>query len=78
MMVKVSRRHAHFVYGVVQSGLTCAVAAAIACYPFLAEGSFAAHWVKSWALAWATMLPVVILLAPLIRRLVDAVTSDEA
>jgi hypothetical protein len=33
-----------------------------------------AHWMRSWALAWVIMLPVV-LLAPAIRRLTDALTQ---
>lgn len=77
MRVKVSRHNSHFVYGVIQSGLTCAVAAAIASYPFLAEGTFAVHWARSWMVSWIVMLPVVILFAPVIRRLVDRVTTDE-
>jgi hypothetical protein len=43
-MQGIPRRYGHFVYGVVQFGLTCAVAAAIASFPFLQEGSFATHW----------------------------------
>jgi hypothetical protein len=48
-MRRVPRRFSHFVFGVIQSGLTCAIASAIASYPFLQEGSFVAHWMRSWA-----------------------------
>jgi hypothetical protein len=74
-MRRVPRRSSHFVFGVIQSGLTCAIASAIASYPFLQEGSFVAHWMRSWALAWVIMLPVVLLAAPAIRRLTDALTQ---
>jgi hypothetical protein len=73
-MLGIPRRYGHFVYGVVQSGLTCAVAAATASFPFLQEGSFVTHWVRTWGLAWLIMLPVVLLAAPAIRRLTDSLT----
>ena len=46
-MLGIPRRYSHFVYGVIQSGLTSAIAAAIASFPFLADGSFAIHWLRS-------------------------------
>ena len=73
-MLGIPRRFGHFVYGVIQSCLTCAIAAGIASLPFLATGGFAGHWAKSWLLAWLTMLPVVLFAAPLIRKLSDALT----
>lgn len=75
-MLGIPRRYSHFVYGVIQSGLTCGIAAAIASYPFLASGSFIVHWLQSWAAAWLLMLPVVLFAAPAIRRLSLAVTRD--
>jgi hypothetical protein len=38
-MLGIPRRFGHFVFGVIQSGLTSAIAAAVASYPFLAGGS---------------------------------------
>lgn len=73
-MLKIPRRYNHFVFGIIQSGLTCAIAAAIASLPLIEEGLFVKNWIRSWLLSWATMLPVVILAAPLIRRLVDGLT----
>lgn len=72
------RRHSHFIFAVIQSGLTCFIAAAIASWPFFAEGSFTRHWLSSWLLAWLTMLPVVLLAAPLIRAVVHRMTRDDA
>ena len=76
-MLGIPRRFSHFVYGVIQSCLTCAIAAAIACLPFLAAGSFVSHWVQSWLLAWLMMLPIVIFAAPAIRKLTQLLTRDE-
>lgn len=74
-MLRIPRHHGHFVFGVIQSGLTSAVAAAIACAPFVAEATFLRHWLMSWMIAWATMIPVVLLAAPAIRRLVNLLTA---
>jgi len=75
-MLGIPRRFGHFVFAVIQSGLTCAVAAAIASSPFIADGSFVAHWSRAWLLSWLVMLPVVVLAAPAIRRLADLLTRD--
>ncbi|CAN5424606.1 DUF2798 domain-containing protein [soil metagenome] len=73
-MLRIPRRYNHFVFGIIQSGLTCAIAAAIASLPLIADGLFVKNWLRSWMLSWAMMLPVVILAAPFIRRLVEALT----
>ena len=77
-MLGIPRRYSHFVYGVIQSGLTCAIAAAIASFHFVADGTFIIHWAWSGLLAWLTMLPVVLFAAPAIRKLTHAITRDEA
>ena len=71
---KIPARYRHLIFGVIQSGLTCAVAAAIASLPFYAEGSFASHWIHTYLYSWMIMLPVVVIAAPVIRRIVDAIT----
>ncbi len=76
-MLGIRRRYAHFVFGVIQSGLTSAVAAGIASLPFLAEGSFVRQWLQSWLIAWLLMLPVVVFAAPAIQNLSLALTRDE-
>lgn len=73
-MLRIPRRYGHFVFAVVQSGMTSAVAAAVACAPFLEESTFLIHWFASWLLAWAIMIPIVLLAAPVIRRIVLALT----
>lgn len=76
-MFRIPKRYAHVVFGVPQSGLTCAVAAAIASLSFVRSGVFFVHWSQSWLVAWATMIPVVLLASPVIRRVADALTVDE-
>jgi Protein of unknown function (DUF2798) len=75
-MSRIPQRYSHFVYGVLQSGLTCAIATAVANVPFLAAGSFVAHWLQSWFVAWIMMLPIVLLAAPAIRTLTNILTDE--
>jgi len=76
-MLHIPRRHSHFVFAVIQSGLTCLIAAGIASLPVLTMSQFLAHWLLSWAIAWVTMLPVVLLAAPLIRTVSVALTREQ-
>lgn len=70
------RRHAHLLFGLIQSGLTTGVASFIASvhwHPFrIAFG----HWLASWPVSWLIMVPVVLVAAPIIRRLVTALTGE--
>ena len=76
-MLRIPRRYSHFVFGVIQSGLTSLIAAGIASFPSLARGNFLQNWMVSWLIAWVAMLPVVLLAAPAIRSLALAVTRDD-
>jgi hypothetical protein len=75
-MLRILKRYGHFVFGVIQSGLTSAIAAGIASAPFFGTFEFMKNWVGSWLIAWMTAIPIVILAAPAIRRLVLALTID--
>ena len=75
-MLRIPRRYSHFVYGVIQSGLTCAIATGIANVHFVAQGSFMTHWLQSWFVAWILMLPVVLFAAPAIRNLTRFLTDE--
>lgn len=74
-MSRIPRKYQHFVFGVIQSGITCCVAAAIASTPFYNDGSFIAHWLHAYLFSWAVMLPIVVVVAPFVRRLADVVTD---
>jgi hypothetical protein len=77
-MLAIPRRHSHFVFGVIQSGLTTLIAAGIASFPSPTLSLFLTHWLVSWLIAWAVLLPVVILAAPAIRALAFALTREDA
>jgi FtsH-binding integral membrane protein len=76
-MLGIPRRFSHFVYGVIQSGLTSAIAAGIASFPFFATGTFMTHWLRSWFVAWIVMLPIVLFAAPAIRSLTHLLTRED-
>lgn len=76
-MLRIPRRFSHFVFGVIQSGLTCLIAAAIASFPFLSSGTFVVHWLQAWLVAWTIVLPIVVFAAPTIRRLTQLLTRDD-
>jgi Protein of unknown function (DUF2798) len=75
-MPVVPRRYSHFVFGAIQSGLTCLIAAAIATLPAQSTGGFLYHWLLSWIVSWATMMPIVLLAAPRIRALTLLLTRE--
>jgi len=76
-MLGIPRRFSHFVYGVIQSGLTCLIAAGIASFPFIATATFISHWLQSFFVAWIMMLPIVLFAAPVIRSLTLALTRED-
>ncbi len=71
------RKHVHFVFGVIQSGVTSLIAAGIASRSLVGSGGFLGNWLSSWLIAWVTMLPVVILAAPAIRSLAYRLTRED-
>lgn len=73
-MWKIPKEYGHFAFGVIQSGITSAIASAIASTPFIADGAFASHWVRAFVVSWIAMLPIVVLAAPFIRRLTNRIT----
>jgi hypothetical protein len=73
-MYRIPRKYGDFVFGVIQSGMTSCVAAAIASFSFLGKGNYLQNWIVSWLMSWLLMLPFVILAAPFIRRAVMRLT----
>jgi hypothetical protein len=69
-MFSIPRRYSHFVFAVIQSGLTSLVAAGIASFPSIT------HWLVSWLVAWLVMTPIVVLAAPAIRSLSLVLTRE--
>jgi hypothetical protein len=76
-MLGIPRRHAHFLFAVMQSAITSSVAAAVASANLLSQGGFFNHWLHASLLAWGLMLPVVIFFAPFLRKLSDLLTQPD-
>jgi hypothetical protein len=76
-MFGIPRRYSHFIFGVIQAGLTSLIAAGIASFPSVTPAEFFSHWLVSWLVAWAAILPVVVLAAPAIRAISVALTREE-
>ena len=75
-MLGIPRRYSHFVFGIIQSGLTSLIAAAVASYPLVYTGQFLQNWIASWLIAWAMMIPVVLFAAPAIQSLSTLLTRE--
>ena len=73
MLPRIPKKYGHFIFGIIQSGITCAVATGIASLPAKALS----YWATSWLASWMTMVPIVLLAAPLIHRIIERVTFDE-
>lgn len=75
-MTRLPQRYAPLAFGIIQAGITTAVATAIATYQLVGlGGQFLLKWGVAWSAAWLTMLPVVMLAAPLIQRMVAAMIA---
>jgi hypothetical protein len=77
-MYAIPRRYSHFIFGVIQSGLTFFIAAGIASLSAIATGHFLWNWLASWLVSWAVMSPIVLLAAPIIRSLSMVLTQEES
>ena len=76
-MLPIPRRYAHFLFGVIQSGLTSAIAAAVASTRLPAEASSCGLAVRSCLWRWIFMLPILSFPAPFILRLPILLTRPE-
>jgi hypothetical protein len=73
--LKLPKRLSPLIFGALQSCLTCAFAAAVA-HSADSFGVFVGHWLKTWLLSWVMVLPIVLLAAPVIRKIVSYVTGE--
>ncbi len=71
------RRLAPALFGLILSGLMSLLVSGISTYRAAGWGpGFAALWVGAWLAAWLVAFPVVLVLAPLARRVVEALVAD--
>lgn len=68
-------RYAHIAFGLLLSGMMSFLVSGIS--TFLAIGlapGFLGHWIGAWLPSWAIAFPTVLVVAPLARRMVAAMT----
>ena len=75
-MTFIPAHYSHLTFGVIQSGLTSGISAAVASVPFWQERTFLTHWLSARSISWLIMLPIVIFAAPFIKGLVHRMTYD--
>ena len=75
--MKISQRYSFSLFGLIMAGLTCPIAAAITSVRLIHDGNFISHWLKSWVITLAIMIPFVLLATPLIRKVVDVLTREQ-
>lgn len=76
-MLGIPRRYCHFIFGVIQAGLTSFIAAAIASVSLWGSGRFLSNWLISWIVSWVIMLPAVLFAAPVIQFIALRLTRDD-
>lgn len=68
-------RYGHYLFAVIQSALTTAIASAVATVQVLGlKLAVLPVWLLAWLIAWLTVIPIVLVAAPFIRRIVLAAT----
>ncbi|WP_026782396.1 DUF2798 domain-containing protein [Pleomorphomonas koreensis] len=70
-MFRIPARHAPVLFSLILSGLMSLVISGVS--TLRAAGlspGFAGHWLVGWASSWPIAFPVVLMLAPLVRRIV--------
>jgi hypothetical protein len=72
--IAIRRRSSHFLFGLIQSGFTTAVASAIASAPLIHNGLFFSHW-QVMDIGLGDKILFVLLATPLIRKAVEAMVE---
>lgn len=72
-------RFAPVLFGLILSGLMSCMVSGVATIRALGmAGGFFGQWMTSWAFSWAIAFPVVLVVAPITRRIVGALTAPRA
>jgi hypothetical protein len=69
-------RFAPILFGFLLSGMMSCIVSGLSTFRALGLGpDFAMLWMGNWAVSWATAFPVVLIVAPITRRLVARLTT---
>jgi hypothetical protein len=72
---RIPEQYGHFVFAVLQAGITTGLTAAVAAWSITRDLHFGALWLRSWRFSQVPILAVVLTAAYPIRRLVRYVTD---
>lgn len=72
------KKFAHALFGLILSSLMSLLVSGISTYRAVgADSHFLSLWPSAWLMAWSIAFPVVLVLAPLTRRLVNFLTQAD-
>lgn len=76
-LTMIPKKFAHALFGLILSSLMSFLVSGISTYRAVgANEHFIGLWASAWLTAWSVAFPVVLVLAPLTRRLVDFLTRS--
>ena len=69
-------RFAPYLFGFLLSGMMSLIVSGLSTFRALGlVADFPALWLGNWAVSWATAFPIVLIVAPITRRLVARLTA---
>ena len=69
-------RYASILFGFLLSGMMSLLVSGLSTFRAVGlGGDFPAIWMGNWAVSWATAFPVVLVVAPITRRIVARLTT---
>jgi hypothetical protein len=70
-------RYSHILFGFLLSGMMSCLISGLSTVRALGFGAhFAQAWMGNWAVSWATAFPVVLIVAPITRRIVARLVTQ--
>ena len=77
MRLPVSRRYRHVVFAVAMSFVTTMIVSGVITASNVGlDHQFVDHWVKGFLLAWPIVFIVILVIAPLVSKFVDAIVEE--
>ena len=74
----IPKKYAPLLFALVLSGLMSLLVSGISTFRLTgAVAGFLGVWTGAWLIAWGVAFPAVLMVAPIARRFVDRVTTDE-
>ena len=72
-------RFAPIIFGFLVSGMMSLIVSGIATLRAIGwDDGFGASWFNSWAISWAIAFPTILVVSPIVRRFVAAITRQSA